>query len=272
MSSVNDPDPTQGSGRRRNPFYLAGAAVLLVVMILRILIFTRLRAQNRAGTPPLMQARSLRSSDWRQRYFWGGRILWPRFPWMTPNLSHSISRQTPAEDGEAVIKGQVEGASCSIFIFFDTRLQRSACNQAASDGNTTCLEEGSAVFENCHNHLVQTASGKVKLLGTWASVTYLPDQKLTLLAVTEGETSVQPVLDDGEPDHGIPVEVGAGEYYIHGAGSRIWFRRPGCLLARLCRSLGSIRSWRNILRLLIGLPWLWTAAGPTGSTRTSLCR
>ena len=52
---------------------------------------------------------------------------------------------TTGQDGEAVIKGELEGASCSIFIFFDTRLERSACNKAASDGNTTCLEEGSAV-------------------------------------------------------------------------------------------------------------------------------
>ena len=226
MSSANGPVPTKEAGTPRNPFYLVGGAVLLVVIILSILIFARLKAQNKAETPAAEAGLQFTIQRLAPAVFLGksdplAEVTADDAQPFPLNFQANTSR-----DGEAVIKGNVEGASCSIFIFFDTRLQRSACNQAASDGNTTCLEEGSAVFENCHNHLVQTASGEVKLLGTWASVTYLPGQKLTLLAVTEGETSVQPVLDDANQTMGIPVEVGAGQY-LYTAPDRVMQAVPG---------------------------------------------
>lgn len=212
MSSANDPIPITGSEPRRNPRYLAGGVIVLMILTLAILMVSC------SGNPPEVTPSAEAGLEFTIQRLSPAVFLGEIDP--LPEVSVDDVQPFPinflattSQEGEAVIKAQIEGASCSIFLFFDTRLERSACNRAASQGNTTCLEEGSAVFENCHNHVVQTASGEVKLLGTWASVTYLPDQKLTLLAVTEGEASVQPVLEETTRTMGGPIEVGAGEYY-----------------------------------------------------------
>lgn len=212
MSSGDGPVPTGQDTTSRNMLYLGAGAVLLVLAILAILLFVRPGSQNGTETPSTEDGLQFTIQRLSPAVFMGASDPLPEVSADAPQPFPLNFLATTSQDGEAVIKGEVEGASCSIFLFFDTRLERSACNRAASDGNTTCLEEGSAVFENCHNHLVQTASGEVKLLGTWASVTYLPDQKLTLLAVTQGVTTVRPVLDEASQTMGSPVEVGAGEY------------------------------------------------------------
>jgi len=213
MSPANDPGTTTKPGSSKKLLFLAGGTVLVVLFVLIIFIFVRPGSRNPSGTSTVDTQPQFTIQRLAPAVFMGEADPLPE---VTANDAQPFPLNflaTTGQDGEAVIKGNVEGTSCSIFIFFNTRLERSACNKAASAGNATCLEEGSAVFENCHDHLVQTAAGEVKLLGTWASVTYLPDQKLTLLAVTEGETSVQPVVDDTNQTLGGPVTVGAGEYY-----------------------------------------------------------
>jgi TolB protein len=212
MSSANAPIPIAGSEPRRNPRYLADGVMVLIILSLAILTVSC------SGNPPEVTPSAEAGLEFTIQRLSPAVFLGEIDP--LPEVSVDDVQPFPinflattSQEGEAVIKAQIEGASCSIFLFFDTRLERSACNRSASQGNTTCLEEGSAVFENCHNHVVQTASGEVTLLGTWASVTYLPDQKLTLLAVTEGEASVQPVLEETTRTMGGPIEVGAGEYY-----------------------------------------------------------
>jgi TolB protein len=208
MSLAKELLPSTYSESRRKFRFRTGGVLILIVMILAILSAGCAGSQPETQAPPEFTIQRL-----APLVFLGEADPLPEISVDDSQPFPVNFLATTGQDGEAVIQGQVDGATCSIFLFFDTRLERSACNRAASAGNTTCLEEGSAVFENCHNHIVKTASGEVTLLGTWASVTYLPDQKLTLLAVTEGETSVQPVLDETAQTMGEAVAVGAGEYF-----------------------------------------------------------
>ncbi len=213
MSSLKALLPRIQSGSRRMLHCLVDHIIALVLMALLILFVGCSKTQTSDQTPTAETAFQFTIQRLTPAVFLGEADPLPEVSVDAAQPFPVNFLATTGQDGEAVIKGEIEGATCSIFLFFDTRLERSACNRAASAGNTTCLEEGSVVFENCHNHVVKTASGEVKLLGTWASVTYLPAQKMTLLAVTEGDTSVQAVLDDTSQAMGSPVAVGAGEYF-----------------------------------------------------------
>ncbi len=115
--------------------------------------------------------------------------------------------------GEALLTGSLEGSQCKIFVFFDTRLQKKACEKSAFTGsNVSCIEEGSAVFDRCSNMLVQTPTSEFQLKGTWILATYLPGQQLSVLSVSNGLVEVHPVTDADSYTTGDPVMVGAGQF------------------------------------------------------------
>lgn len=114
--------------------------------------------------------------------------------------------------GEAVLSGDLEGEQCRIFVFFDTQLRKSACPESAlASGNASCLEAGSAVFQNCANHLVMTPSGNAQLVGTWVQVFYLPEESVTAYVVADGRVQVQPVDQQGQT--GSWTTLQPGEFY-----------------------------------------------------------
>ena len=98
--------------------------------------------------------------------------------------------------GEALLEGDVEGKLCHIYVFFDSWLQKKACPESTYTGsNASCVEEGSAVYRECSNHLVTTGSGELQMMGTWASATYFPDQRLSIFIVLQGEALVRSITD-----------------------------------------------------------------------------
>jgi hypothetical protein len=115
--------------------------------------------------------------------------------------------------GEALLAGSLEGISCKIFVFFDTRLQKKACEKSAFTGsNVSCIEEGSAIFDSCANMLVQTPSAEFQLKGTWILATYLSEYQLSVLSVSDGLVDARPVTDAASYSTGEAQPVGAGNF------------------------------------------------------------
>lgn len=118
------------------------------------------------------------------------------------------------QSGQALLQGFIEGEQCKIFLFSTTKLQKKACPQSSfTGGNASCIEEGSAVFENCRNHLITTPSGAAQLLGTWASVTYLAQNQATVYVVLKGSVQIQPVTRMRDYQMASGTLVNAGEFY-----------------------------------------------------------
>lgn len=121
-------------------------------------------------------------------------------------------------EGEALLQATLDGELCEVHLFQDGALVKRACGREdAGRGNVSCLEEGSAVFRNCSNHLVMTAGGEVRLEGTWAWITYQPSTAWTSVLLLEGQATAWPVLDADKRSLGEPTSLGAGE---------LWFSRP----------------------------------------------
>lgn len=118
------------------------------------------------------------------------------------------------QSGQALLQGEIEGEQCHIFLFSTTKLQKKACPQSSfTSGNASCVEEGSTVFEDCRNHLITTPSGAAQLLGTWASVTYLPDSQASVYVVLKGTVRIQPVSRMQGFVMAGSTDVNAGEFY-----------------------------------------------------------
>lgn len=119
---------------------------------------------------------------------------------------------TTDQQGEALISGELEGEQCRIIVFFDTQLRKSACPESdLASGNASCLEAGSAVFQNCANHLIMTPSGNAQLVGTWVQVFYLPAEGVTAYIVADGRVQVQPIDQQAQP--GSWTMLQPGEFY-----------------------------------------------------------
>jgi hypothetical protein len=116
--------------------------------------------------------------------------------------------------GEGVLEGDLEGKRCRIFVFSTTRMQKKACARATFEsGNISCVEEGSAVFSECSNHVVTTASGALQLVGSYVMVTYLPDSQVSVFMVSDGEALVRPVMDEQSYEMGSETLLTAGNFY-----------------------------------------------------------
>jgi len=120
---------------------------------------------------------------------------------------------TTNDTGEALLQGQGQMGSCRIYVYLNSILQKKACSKATyQGGNASCVEEGSVSFQNCRDHFVSTPSGELKLLGTWALVTYMPDSQTTIAMVNEGSVELAPVVDTSQETLGPKIEIGAGEF------------------------------------------------------------
>lgn len=116
--------------------------------------------------------------------------------------------------GEGLLQGILEGKQCRIFVFSTTRMLKKACPRATFEaGNISCVEEGSAVFSQCSNMLVTTASGALQLVGSYVMVTYLPGPQVSVFTVSEGEALVRPVTDAQSYRMGNEVRLAAGQFY-----------------------------------------------------------
>jgi LysM repeat protein len=119
-------------------------------------------------------------------------------------------------------EGWVRISDCMlIYIFQQSRLIKAACPKSDYlGGNVTCAVEGSSVYNNqCASQIViQTPSVELVLEGTWLSVTYLPEQQLSLIMVFEGQVSAHPVLNVDTYEQGAAVDIAAGYF---------WFSTPG---------------------------------------------
>lgn len=141
-------------------------------------------------------------------------------PEIGPERQPLLDGQRVATDanGEALVQATLDGELCEVHLFQDGRLVKRACGRDdAQSGNVSCLEEGSAVFRDCSNHLVMTPGGEVRFEGTWAWVTYQPGTAWTSVVLLEGQATVWPVLDASTRQLGTPASLHAGE---------MWFSRP----------------------------------------------
>jgi thioredoxin 1 len=124
-------------------------------------------------------------------------------------------RVTTDANGEALLLGDLYDVPCKVYLFQSSRLVKRACSKLSSAiGNTSCLEEGSAVFNGCSGHLIMTPSSEIMVKGSWISVTYLPASRMTLLAVVEGEAEVQQVVTFDTGELGEPISVTRGQMLI----------------------------------------------------------
>ena len=121
---------------------------------------------------------------------------------------HDGHRVTADSNGEALLQGKIGSATCKVYLFQVSSLVKRACPRSSyTGGNTSCLEEGSAVFNGCSDHLIMTPSSEIRVKGSWVSVTYLPDRQLTLVVVSEGAAEVRPVVDFDTRDLGTVISV-----------------------------------------------------------------
>jgi hypothetical protein len=118
--------------------------------------------------------------------------------------------------GQALITGQSNGSTCTIYVFHDGKLKKSSCDEQTV-GNNSCVEQTSAVYKHCKNHLIETSSGTFQVKSSWVSITYLPNLQLSLVIVLEGELSARPVLD-------IETRKLGNESTVR--GGRFWYTAP----------------------------------------------
>ncbi len=157
--------------------------------------------------------------------------------------------------GEALLQGNGQLASCRIYVYLDSILQKKACPKASfQGGNASCVEEGSVSFQNCRDHFVSTPSGELKLLGTWALVTYLPDSQATIAMVNEGSVEMAPVLNTSQETLGPRIEIGAGEF-VYTAPDDVMREIPGMP----ARTPQKIERLSGMLPGYDVLPWLGQA-------------
>ncbi len=117
--------------------------------------------------------------------------------------------------GQALLQGQLpNNQTCQIYLFQLTSLTTKACPRSNyQGGNTaTCQEENTAVYKECKGNLQMTPSGEVEVVGSWLSLTYLPDRQLTLVIVGEGVAQVRPVTEFDTRALGDPIRVEAQQF------------------------------------------------------------
>jgi len=170
--------------------------------------------------------------------------------WKNLNTNDSVRTD---QFGEAEL--ELDGCNGSVWVFDNSTLSVWTCTkQAESNNELWCTEEGTAAFNiDCAaRFVVDTPSALVTIQGTAFTVTYLPENRLTLVTVFRGVVDVAPVLDMdtlelGEP---VPVEEGFFLYTMPGELSPevggVPAREPHPLseLPKIVYDLG-IRGWMD---------------------------
>lgn len=134
---------------------------------------------------------------------------------------------TTDENGEALLLGRLDAASCRIYVFQDTELQKRPCPESTySGGNASCVEGGSAVYQDCSNHLAMTPSGEVEFQGTWVQVIYLPDKQVSIFVAAQGNAQVSPVRGTGSSRLSRPIPLAEGQF-LYTAPDAVMSAIPG---------------------------------------------
>jgi hypothetical protein len=124
------------------------------------------------------------------------------------------SQASTDDIGIALLEGSASVGNCRIFVFKTTTLKKSACQPGTFAGsNSSCVEAGSALFNNCSGHIVISASGVAEHKFTALSATYLPEQQITLFYALEGAVEVTPLRELGNYENmAESVNLEAGQY------------------------------------------------------------
>lgn len=139
---------------------------------------------------------------------------------LTDDEWHDLLKQTQVNtdtNGEARLK--LSGCM-EVYLFQKSKMSSSPCSKSESAGtNANCLHGGTAVYNSdCATRVGQvisepvnqTPNADITSTGTWFSVTYLPDQQLTIVVVLKGSVQVRPVLNAENRLLGEPVVVSEG--------------------------------------------------------------
>src|SRR5207249_6171657 len=88
----------------------------------------------------------------------------------------------------------------------------------STGGNSNCQSAGTAVYNSsCADRIeqvIQTPTADIIPRGTWITVTYLPDQQLTITLVLKGSAEVRPVIDIENRKMGEPATINEGQFYL----------------------------------------------------------
>ncbi|MEA3336763.1 MAG: hypothetical protein U9R25_12685 [Chloroflexota bacterium] len=180
--------------------------ILLILVPMLITIFacvgpaTPTTPGIQTPTPTIDTAKVLTDSQIRRELpiVWMGPGNVSPLPRLRDSNWHDLAaggKVTTDQDGEAWL----DINDClRIYLFQDSQLVKAACPKSSySGGNVTCSLAGTGVYNNtCGSQVVlQTPSADVVLESTWVVLTYLPDEKLTVVVVAEGEADVWPVTE-----------------------------------------------------------------------------
>ena len=116
-------------------------------------------------------------------------------------------------DGTAVLRGTTD--ACTIYVFRTTTLMKTACEPGTYAGsNVSCVEEGSALYNQCSGHVVITPSGVAEHRDTTLSVTYLPERQITLYLAVDGAVDIRPLRKLGDfTQPSAPVRLEEGQFF-----------------------------------------------------------
>jgi len=120
------------------------------------------------------------------------------------------------DNGEARLK--LSGCM-TVYLFQTSKLTYAPCSKSESmGGSANCLKGGTAVYNSeCAGRIeqmIQTPTAQVVPRGTWLTVTYLPDQQLTITVVFEGSAEVRPVTDIESRTLGEPITISEGQFSL----------------------------------------------------------
>ncbi len=128
------------------------------------------------------------------------------------------SQVTTDKNGQAEI--QIQGC-LKLFLFQSAGLTRQTCRKEDSaSGLGVCATAGlTGVLNDCLSSVdIQTPGSTVQTNGTWFTVLYLPDEKLSMVQVYEGAVSLHGVVDPQTGSLTGNSRLPAGE---------LWFSVPG---------------------------------------------
>ncbi|MCP4165205.1 MAG: hypothetical protein GY759_04835 [Chloroflexi bacterium] len=126
--------------------------------------------------------------------------------------------------GHALLQGQLaQNKTCKIYLFQSGGIRTEACPKSSYEGSgtATCQEENTAVYKSCIGNTQMTPSGAVEIIGSWLSLTYLPDQQLTLVVVAEGVASVNAVTEFDTYALAEPITLKAGSFLFTAPDDRL---------------------------------------------------
>lgn len=120
---------------------------------------------------------------------------------------------TTDPNGEALLK--LSGCG-KVYLFQTSSITYAPCSKSEAGTNFRCQTGGTAIYNSeCAGRIhevIQTPTEDINPKGTWFSVTYLPDQQLTITVVLKGSVEVRPVTDMENRTLGEPMIINAGQY------------------------------------------------------------